>query len=129
MKALSACYNGDGRPVQPPSAVLCRECLDEIETKVKAMLIRLAPRGGAAAFSECCSASLSEDGAHCTLCGLSTRFLREDATMRNPFTEDARWADQRCMTCDKPLDRRGALCRSCYVEAWKDEYEDDGGRG
>lgn len=45
-----------------------------------------------------------------------------------PLADD-RWADQRCWTCDKPLDRRGSLCRACYGEAWKDEYEDDGGRG
>lgn len=26
MKALASCANGDGRPVQPPSKVICREC-------------------------------------------------------------------------------------------------------
>lgn len=26
-KPLDQCCNGDGRPVQPPSLVLCRECL------------------------------------------------------------------------------------------------------
>lgn len=46
-----------------------------------------------------------------------------------PFGGDEVWADRRCLQCDEPLDRRGSLCRACYAEEWKDEYEDDGGRG
>lgn len=30
-KALKACVNGDGRPVQPPSKVLCRECFEVLK--------------------------------------------------------------------------------------------------
>jgi len=30
MKALSRCANGDGRPVCPPSKVLCRQCMDKV---------------------------------------------------------------------------------------------------
>lgn len=78
-------------------------------------------------LSECCSASLGEEGTHCTACGLSTRFLTQEASM--PFGGDEVWADRRCLQCDEPLDRRGSLCRACYAEEWKDEYEDDGGRG
>ena len=31
------CHNGDGRPVQPPSRVLCRECLDALTEKIARM--------------------------------------------------------------------------------------------
>lgn len=41
MKALSACYNGDGRPIQPPSKVLCRECFAALDVKLRAVLTRL----------------------------------------------------------------------------------------
>lgn len=48
---------------------------------------------------------------------------------RNPIEDDERWADARCMTCDRPLDRRGSLCRACVAEEGRDHYEDEGGRG
>jgi len=32
-KALTHCCNGDGRPVQPPSKVLCKECLTALSAK------------------------------------------------------------------------------------------------
>lgn len=32
------CVNGDGRPIQPPSEVLCRECLDALDKKMHALL-------------------------------------------------------------------------------------------
>lgn len=35
MKALKWCANGDGRPVSPPSLVICRECQDEIGRRLK----------------------------------------------------------------------------------------------
>jgi len=29
------CANGDGRPVSPPSRVICRECQDKITAKLR----------------------------------------------------------------------------------------------
>ena len=37
MKALSACANGDGRPIYQPSKVLCRECLAALWSKLRAI--------------------------------------------------------------------------------------------
>lgn len=34
MKPRTVCVNGDGRPVQPPSMVLCKECLDALDAKL-----------------------------------------------------------------------------------------------
>lgn len=34
MKPLVNCVNGDKRPVQPPSAVLCKECLANLNKKM-----------------------------------------------------------------------------------------------
>ena len=42
-KPLTVCCNGDGRPVHPPSWVLCRECLAVLDAKVHALK---APREG-----------------------------------------------------------------------------------
>ena len=41
MKALKLCCNGDGRPVQPPSKVLCKECLNGIGETLRDMLEEL----------------------------------------------------------------------------------------
>jgi hypothetical protein len=38
MKALVLCVNGDGRPVCPPSKVVCRECLDKIGGNLRRLL-------------------------------------------------------------------------------------------
>lgn len=38
MKPLSACCNGDGRPVQPPSKVLCKECFAELDKQMYRLL-------------------------------------------------------------------------------------------
>ena len=35
------CANDDGRPVCPPSKVLCKECLEMIGPKLRAMLDKL----------------------------------------------------------------------------------------
>jgi hypothetical protein len=32
-KALKFCCNGDGKPVQPPSKVLCADCLAKLSQK------------------------------------------------------------------------------------------------
>ena len=39
------CANGDGRPICPPSAILCRECLDALDAKWKKLdgLFKSAP--------------------------------------------------------------------------------------
>lgn len=34
---LSSCVNGDGRPIQPPSWVLCAECFAELDAKMRAL--------------------------------------------------------------------------------------------
>ena len=34
-KPLKVCINGDGRPVQPPSWVLCKECMAILDAKLK----------------------------------------------------------------------------------------------
>ena len=48
MRPLKACANGDGRPVQPPSKVICKECMDEIGVKLRALLERTGrPKAGA----------------------------------------------------------------------------------
>lgn len=53
MSAARLCCNGDGRTIQPPSNVLCRECMDGIGKKMRAMLEEMRaedadkPRGGA----------------------------------------------------------------------------------
>lgn len=38
MKPLTACCNGDGRPIQPPSKVLCKKCLAELDRQMHALL-------------------------------------------------------------------------------------------
>ncbi len=42
--AARLCVNGDGRPVSPPSKVICRECQDAIAAKLDAMIARLDQR-------------------------------------------------------------------------------------
>jgi hypothetical protein len=42
-KALTVCANGDGRPVSPPSLVICRECQDKIGATLRAMVERGRP--------------------------------------------------------------------------------------
>lgn len=42
MKKLKSCANGDGRPIQPPSLVLCKECFDKLDAKFAALADRLA---------------------------------------------------------------------------------------
>lgn len=37
-KPLATCVNGDGRPVQAPSWVLCRVCLDRLSEKMHTLL-------------------------------------------------------------------------------------------
>ena len=39
MKAqpILICVNGDGRPVHMPSRVLCQECLDVLDAKIRAL--------------------------------------------------------------------------------------------
>ena len=44
MKPLAHCCNGDGRPVQPPSKVLCKECLDKLLDKMIALGERFGKR-------------------------------------------------------------------------------------
>ena len=34
-KGLLWCCNGDGRPVAPPSRVLCRECFERLDKKIR----------------------------------------------------------------------------------------------
>lgn len=34
-KPLAACVNGDGRPVHPPSFVLCKECFAVLNQKMQ----------------------------------------------------------------------------------------------
>jgi len=36
--AVKLCANGDGRPVCPPSKVICRECTDNITATLHGML-------------------------------------------------------------------------------------------
>lgn len=38
------CVNGDGRPISPPSKVICRECQEEITRSLEAMIARLEER-------------------------------------------------------------------------------------
>ena len=38
------CCNGDGRQICPPSKVLCRECMDMIGEKLRAILARAEKR-------------------------------------------------------------------------------------
>ena len=40
-KPLKECVNGDGRPVQPPSWVLCKECLEALSVKMHDLLREL----------------------------------------------------------------------------------------
>ena len=42
--AAATCSNGDGRPVCPPSKVLCRECMDMIGEKLRALLAKMENR-------------------------------------------------------------------------------------
>lgn len=37
-KIPTLCVNGDGRPICPPSKVLCRECLDKLSNKMQEIL-------------------------------------------------------------------------------------------
>jgi len=37
-KALKFCINGDGKPVCPPSKVLCRECLNNVRRDLEQMI-------------------------------------------------------------------------------------------
>jgi hypothetical protein len=39
--------------------------------------------------------------------------------------ENDYWADRRCVACDRPLDRRGSLCRACLVEEREKEMTED----
>lgn len=43
-KPLRSCVNHPGVPPSPPSLVLCRECLDNITTKIEAMIADLDAR-------------------------------------------------------------------------------------
>lgn len=38
MKPLTTCANGDGRPIQPPSLVICKVCLDKIGATLRELL-------------------------------------------------------------------------------------------
>ena len=43
------CVNGDGRPISPPSAVLCRECLRGLTVKMenlRSLFDPTPPEGG-----------------------------------------------------------------------------------
>ena len=42
--AAGTCCNDDGRPVCPPSKVLCRECMDMIGEKLRALLAKMENR-------------------------------------------------------------------------------------
>lgn len=44
MAARRTCVNGDGRPIQKPSKVLCAECLAALDRKMRG-LIRTKPSG------------------------------------------------------------------------------------
>ena len=35
MRELKECCNGDGRPIQWPSKVLCKECLAKLDQKMR----------------------------------------------------------------------------------------------
>ena len=47
MKARRWCVNGDGRPVCPPSLVICRECMAHIGDVLRDGLIRAEAREAA----------------------------------------------------------------------------------
>lgn len=34
-RAARPCVNGDGRPVHPPSRVLCKPCFEELDEKMR----------------------------------------------------------------------------------------------
>lgn len=40
---MKLCVNGDGRPVCPPSKVICKECMDAITAKLEAMILQPTP--------------------------------------------------------------------------------------
>lgn len=42
-RKLEFCCNGDGRPVKPPSWVLCAECLAALDAKIRALAAELPP--------------------------------------------------------------------------------------
>lgn len=37
MKPHKSCVNGDGRPIQPPSEVLCAECFRQLGEQVRGL--------------------------------------------------------------------------------------------
>ena len=41
IKPLAACVNGDGRPVHPPSFVLCKECFTVLDQQMRKLGERL----------------------------------------------------------------------------------------
>ena len=41
---LASCCNGDGRPIQPPSKVLCAECLAKLDAQFQSLKRALAPK-------------------------------------------------------------------------------------
>ena len=41
MKSLILCANRDGRPVSPPSKVICRECQEQITRNLEDMIANL----------------------------------------------------------------------------------------
>lgn len=43
MKPLKSCCNGDGRPVKPPSFVLCAECFAALDKQMNDLLKPRAP--------------------------------------------------------------------------------------
>jgi hypothetical protein len=45
MKALKKCANGCDAPPQAPSKVLCKECLEKLDIRFRALARRWAPKG------------------------------------------------------------------------------------
>ena len=44
MRSTGLCMNGCNKPIQPPSKVVCRDCLDAMGKELAAMLARLEER-------------------------------------------------------------------------------------
>ena len=41
---ITKCVNGDGRPIAPPSKVICKECMDKITKRMQDIIDQLQDR-------------------------------------------------------------------------------------